>query len=200
MPQGRAATAETDILAEKQRIRAAVLARRDAIGAQARVAAARAIAATALPFEDAIGTGPVSGFWPIRSEIDPLPLMRRLSARGAALCLPRITDGQLVFHAFSFGDVLEPAGFGTSVPFRDQPVRLPRFMLVPLAAFDRRGGRIGYGKGYYDEAIARLAAQGALTTVGIAFSVQEVDAVPMQAHDRRLDWILTERELIRPRP
>ena len=73
----------------------------------------------------------------------------------------------------------------------------PDILIVPLAAFDRRGGRIGYGRGFYDRALAELAAEKPVRTLGLCFSVQEVDAVPMEPHDRRLEAILTDTGLIR---
>lgn len=173
------------------------LGRRASLPIQARIEGGLALAEAA----DALGfpTGSVvSGFWPIRDEIDPRPLMDALRARGHALCLPAIVDGDLVFRRLTRETVLVPAGFGTAEPPADADVLVPDCMLVPLAAFDRRGGRIGYGRGYYDRAIARIAtARGAPpATVGIAFSLQEVDSVPEEPHDRRLDRILSERGFI----
>jgi len=173
------------------------LGRRAALPVQARIEGGLALAEAvdALDFPDG---AIVSGFWPIRDEIDPRPLMDALRARGHALCLPAIVGGDLVFRRLTRETVLVPAGFGTAEPPADADVLLPDCMLVPLAAFDRRGGRIGYGRGYYDRAIARIAAtRGAPpATVGIAFSLQEVESVPEESHDRRLDRILSERGFI----
>ncbi|WP_099903585.1 5-formyltetrahydrofolate cyclo-ligase, partial [Methylobacterium frigidaeris] len=96
------------------------------------------------------------------------------------------------------GDTLAAGGFGLSEPGPDAPVVDPRVLLVPLAAFDRRGHRIGYGKGYYDRALARLDAQGPVLAIGIAFSAQETPRVPDSPHDRPLDGIVTEAGLIDP--
>jgi 5-formyltetrahydrofolate cyclo-ligase len=184
---------------EKAAIRAAALARRDALDAQARLAASQSLAESGPAALGEVSGAIVSGFWPIRSELDPRWLMRKLAERGAILALPSIEGGQLVFRRFVFGDRLRRAGFGLSEPQLEAELVSPGIMLVPLAAFDREGGRIGYGKGYYDGAIERLAASGARPrTLGLAFACQEVSAVPMLAHDRRLDAILTERELVRP--
>ena len=86
--------------------------------------------------------------------------------------------------------------FGLSEPDATAPEVAPRALLVPLAAFDRRGHRIGYGAGYYDRAIARLSAIGPLFNIGVAFSVQQIERVPDEPHDRALDVIITERETI----
>ena len=75
----------------------------------------------------------------------------------------------------------------------------PAILLVPLAAFDRRGHRIGYGRGYYDRAIAALKQAGHRPQlIGLAFACQEVSRVPAEAHDEPLDGIATEGGLIRP--
>ena len=179
---------------DKAALRRETLARRDALDTAFRIQAARDLAARALPF--AIDPAIVSGFWPIRSEIDPRPLMQRLTAGGCTLALPAAGPDGLVFRHFAFGDTLAPAGFGLSEPPESARTVAPRIMLVPLAAFDRRGHRIGYGAGHYDRAIARYAP---VLTVGLAFAVQEVAAIPGEPHDRPLDWILTERETIRAR-
>jgi 5-formyltetrahydrofolate cyclo-ligase len=182
---------------EKAAVRAAALARRDALPPELRLAASQGFAESGKAALGRVGGVTLSGFWPIRSELDPRFLMRGLAAEGAILALPSIEGGKLVFRRFAFGDRLRRAAFGLSEPqFEAEPVA-PAIMLVPLAGFDRRGGRIGYGKGYYDGAIGRLAAEGKRPrTLGLAFSCQEVEAVPVGPHDQRLDAILTERELI----
>jgi 5-formyltetrahydrofolate cyclo-ligase len=188
-----------DIVARKAALRSAVLSRRDALDPGWRAAASAALATYDLPF----GPGPrliVSGFWPIRSEIDVKPLMQRLAAAGCRLALPRIEEGRLVFRAWAFGEPLDEGGFGTKVPGRSAPLCDPRVMLTPLVAFDRRGGRLGYGKAYYDGAIGRLAGRHPLT-VGIAFSVQEIAEVPTEPHDCFLDYVLTEKGYaVSPKP
>ena len=191
---------------DKAALRREALARRDALSAAERAAQSRAILdrlarSDTLPFRDALHGGVVSAFLPIRSEVDTRPILALLAERGLSLALPAVTPDGLVFRAWRPDDTLAPAGFGLREPTADAPAVRPRTLLVPLAAFDRRGERIGYGKGHYDRAIARLAADGRpLTTVGLAFSCQEVDVVPAEPHDRRLDWIMTDRELIAPSP
>ncbi|HKG76969.1 MAG TPA: 5-formyltetrahydrofolate cyclo-ligase, partial [Beijerinckiaceae bacterium] len=74
----------------------------------------------------------------------------------------------------------------------------PKALLVPLAAFDRSGGRLGYGKGHFDRGIAALSMMHPVLNVGLAFSAQEIDRVPVEDHDRRLDVIVTEAAVIRP--
>jgi 5-formyltetrahydrofolate cyclo-ligase len=192
------ATAPVDaIITEKAAIRAGALARRDGLDPDMRRSASQAFAERGRQVLGSVVGKIVSGFWPIRSELDPRWLMRSLAEEGAKLALPSIESGALVFRAFAFGDRLRRAGFGLSEPHPEAELVIPDFMLVPLAAFDRKGGRIGYGKGYYDGAIGRFAAAGKRPRLlGLAFACQEVPAVPMLAHDQRLEAILTESELI----
>ncbi|MEF2551178.1 5-formyltetrahydrofolate cyclo-ligase [Aurantimonas sp. A2-1-M11] len=183
----------------KARLRTAALARRDAMPADARIEASLIVAdrcADLLPVTPGMV---VSGFLPIRSEIDIRPLMMQLADRGARLCVPAIVDGRLQFRHLVRGAPLEPQGFGTYAPGAEAAVLDPELMLVPLAVFDRTGGRIGYGRGYYDSAIAALRDKGAPPILAaVAFAVQETDFVPMEPHDVRLPMIVTERETIRP--
>ncbi|MDR3376819.1 MAG: 5-formyltetrahydrofolate cyclo-ligase, partial [Ancalomicrobiaceae bacterium] len=149
----------------------------------------------ALPFSPGCAIG---GYLAIRSEIDPAPLLEALRAAGHALALPVIrADGETMdFRVWDRAVGLVRASFGLSVPPETAAIVEPRHLLVPLAAFDRRGFRLGYGKGHYDRALARLDASGPVVAVGVAFACQEVDRVPEEAHDRPLDCILTEREFI----
>jgi 5-formyltetrahydrofolate cyclo-ligase len=187
------------VQAAKARLRRSALAARGGLSPVARIEAGLAL----VEHVEALGFAPgtvVSGFWPIRDEIDPRPLMDALRARGHRLALPAIVDGELVFRELTRETALQPAGFGTLEPPAAADELSPACMLVPLAAFDRRGRRIGYGRGYYDRAITRLAAGAGRdpVTVGIAFSVQEVEEVPEEAHDRRLGRVLTEAGFILP--
>ncbi|MBB4004003.1 5-formyltetrahydrofolate cyclo-ligase [Aurantimonas endophytica] len=182
-----------DIRDLKAELRRAALARRDAMTTEARIEASLAIADHVAALVDITPGMPVSGFLPIRSEIDIRPLMMTLADRGALLCVPAIVEGRLVFRQLVRGAPLEPQGFGTYAPGADAAIFDPELMLVPLAAFDRRGGRVGYGRGYYDGAIASLREKGMNPRlVGIAFAVQEVEHVPMESHDIFLDVVVTE--------
>ncbi len=183
----------------KDTLRRAALARRDGLDASVRARGAEALAAA--PTMPAVLPGTiVAGYFPIRSEIDPRPLMRRLAASGARLALPVVMgDGEsLVFRLWREGEALEKASFGLSVPPARAPTVEPDVLLVPLAAFDGLGHRIGYGKGHYDRALARLDADRRRLAIGLAFSIQRVDEVPAEPHDRPLDLILTEAGAIRP--
>ncbi len=178
----------------KAALREAALARRDALDPAFRIETAMTLAEI-FPL-DRIGVAGkiVSGFLPIQSEIDVRPLMDRLRRAGARLCLPAFPDrkGPMIFRELVRGAELVPMGFGTFGPGPEAAEVFPEVLLTPLAAFDAEGNRIGYGKGHYDTALARLDAMARRIAVGIAFSCQEVDAVPHEPHDRRLDFLIDE--------
>jgi 5-formyltetrahydrofolate cyclo-ligase len=181
----------------KAQLRHDAMARRDAMLPEVRQRAAEAIAARAFPVAIAPGTI-VSGFMPLASEINPLPLMQRLAGQGARLALPAIAGRgkPLIIRAWEFGAPLERGQWGTREPKPDAVEVEPDILLVPLLAFDRTGHRVGYGAGYYDLTIAQLHARKPVTAVGLAFAIQEVPAVPATPRDSRLDLVLTEREVI----
>jgi 5-formyltetrahydrofolate cyclo-ligase len=135
----------------------------------------------------------VSGFWPLREEIDIRPLLLRLHAQGHDVALP-VTPGRgaaLTFRLWRPGDVLQRERFGTMRP--TGPAVVPDYLLVPLLAFDRACHRLGYGGGYYDRT---LAAAGGRIAVGCAYAVQQVDAVPVGPYDVPLHAVATERGVI----
>jgi 5-formyltetrahydrofolate cyclo-ligase len=181
----------------KATLRAAALEKRDALSSEHRAAAAQALAARGLPVEIAPGAV-VAGYSPIRSEIDPAPLMRELAARGARLALPAITArGQsLSFRAWYPNDRLLSGPLGILEPSPAAAELTPDIVLVPLAAFDRLGHRIGYGAGHYDRTLAHLhksrGKSKSFAAIGLAFAAQQVKAVPALAHDVALDYVLTE--------
>jgi 5-formyltetrahydrofolate cyclo-ligase len=182
----------------KKTLRATALARRDALDPQWRIDASLRIADAAAGIDIEPGAV-VSGFWPMRSEMDVRPLMSALREKGARLALPAILDGTtIVFRELVRGADMVEMGFGTYGPGPEAEILVPALMLVPLAAFDDRGHRIGYGGGYYDRAIEKLRASGhAPRLVGVAFDCQQVERVPDEPHDVVLPEILTESGLRR---
>jgi len=135
---------------------------------------------------------------PMKSEINPLPLMRKLAAAGARFALPMVAGRgkPLIMRAWGFGEPLAAGVWGIREPPPSASEVAPDLLIVPLLAFDRAGHRIGYGAGYYDLTIATLRAQKAITAIGLAFAVQEIAAVPASPHDAPLDLVLTEREVV----
>ena len=140
----------------------------------------------------------VSGFSPIKTEFNPVPLMRKLADAGAALALPVVAGRglPLIMRAWKFGDEMASGVWGIREPKPEAPEVFPDILLVPLAAFDRAGHRIGYGAGHYDRTIARLREMKPVTAIGVCFAVQEIERIPATEFDQRLDLVLTENEII----
>ena len=182
---------------QKAELRNATLAKRDAMPADVRQRGGETIAARPFPLAIAPGTV-VSGFMPLKSEINPLPLMKALAAAGAQLALPAIAGRglPLTMRAYAFGDDFARGQWGIREPKPDRPEVFPDVLIVPLACFDRAGNRIGYGAGYYDMTIRRLRDMKRIVAVGMAFAAQEVAKVPATERDERLDLVLTETGVI----
>ncbi|WP_305986873.1 5-formyltetrahydrofolate cyclo-ligase [Roseibium sp. MMSF_3544] len=178
--------------AKKDALRKQVLARRKAMSDIERIEKSLQLVdhSHTLPLpEGAI----VAGFWPIRDEIDPRPLLDTLRQKGHRLSLPVMTGPSLIFRSLERDTELVEAGFGCREPGPQAQELRPDVLLMPLAGFDASGNRIGYGRAFYDTTIAALEASAPLLCIGVAFSVQEVDRVPTEAHDKPLHGILTEQ-------
>jgi 5-formyltetrahydrofolate cyclo-ligase len=182
---------------QKEELRADAQTRRDSLPADERRAAAEAISSRKFPLSITPSTI-LSGFMPLKSEINPLPLMQKLAEAGARLALPAIAGRgkPLIMRAWEFGAPLDRGQWGIREPKPDALEVEPDILLVPLLAFDRAGYRIGYGAGYYDMTIHRLRALKPVIAIGIAFAAQEVPKIPTTPRDERLDLVLTEREVI----
>jgi 5-formyltetrahydrofolate cyclo-ligase len=196
-PHFIAMTKVVDTHSPKARLRQEALALRDALPAALRAAAAESIAARGLPLKIERGAI-VSGFSPMKSEINPVPLMRKLADAGAQLALPAIAGRgkPLIMRAWNFRDALTSGQWGIREPMPGAPEVAPDILIVPLAAFDRAGHRIGYGAGYFDMTINALRAKKPVTAIGVGFAIQEIPLVPATERDARLDLVLTEREII----
>jgi 5-formyltetrahydrofolate cyclo-ligase len=180
----------------KAELRAKALAKRDALSEKKRVSAAARLAKRGLPLEIVPGSI-VSGYSPIRSEIDPVPLMRKLADEGARLALPCVTTRgkSLIFRIWHPNDRLMLGPLGIPEPSPAAAEVIPDVMLTPLAAFDRLGHRIGYGAGHYDFTFAHLRRTKHVVGIGLAFAAQEIEAVPALSHDVALDYVLTETDV-----
>jgi 5-formyltetrahydrofolate cyclo-ligase len=177
----------------KKEMRRSAKAARQAAWARHGAGAGDRLASMGIGFANAPSPAIVSGFLAIGEEIDPAPLMISLAEAGHRLCLP-VMDGKgkpLVFRSWAPGDPLAETMWGIREPLPEAPVLEPDVVLGPLLAFDARGYRLGYGGGFYDRTLARLRALKQVVSIGIAFDEQMVDAVPHEAYDERLDWVLT---------
>ena len=140
----------------------------------------------------------VSAFHPLRDEPHTLELFSALTEEGFVTALPVIVGwgSPLLFHRWRPGDPTREAAMSIREPLEPAPVVDPDLLFVPLACFDRRGHRIGYGAGFYDLTLARLRATKPVRAAGVAYGVCEVAAVPYEIHDQILDALVTERETI----
>lgn len=139
---------------------------------------------------------PLSGFMPIRTEIDPLPAMSEAAAYGA-VGVPVITgkDQPLRFARWTPDARMVPGPFGASVPEALDFIE-PEIVIVPLLAFSKTGGRLGYGGGFYDRTLEGLRAKRSTLAIGFAFAGQQVEEVPLEPTDQPLDLIITETGVI----
>jgi 5-formyltetrahydrofolate cyclo-ligase len=138
----------------------------------------------------------LAGYMPMRTEIDCLPAM---AIHRGPVGVPVIVGAAqpLLFRRWNPASVMVPGAFGALVPDCGEDVE-PDVLIVPLLAFDRRGYRLGYGGGFYDRTLEKLRAKKAVTAIGFAFSMQEIEIVPIEATDQKLDLIVTEREVFAP--
>jgi 5-formyltetrahydrofolate cyclo-ligase len=185
----------------KSLLRRQALARRRSLDPQTRALLTARLAEEGLACARRWGARAVSAFSPIGEEPDALALLAALAAEGFATALPVTVSraAPLTFRLWRVGDPTVPGAMNIPEPRPEAPAVDPDLLFVPLAVFDRRGHRIGYGAGHYDRTLKRLRAAGSVRAVGVAYSVCEVAAVPDEAHDEPLDFILTEREWIAAR-
>ncbi|MBM3508137.1 MAG: 5-formyltetrahydrofolate cyclo-ligase [Alphaproteobacteria bacterium] len=180
---------------EKQRLRSQARARRAETNASLGKAAGTAVVAL---FEKNIRLperSVIAGYWPMRNELDVVPLLTALQKKGHRIVLPVVEgpDSVLAFRLWKPGVAMQTGANGTMHPPAAAGTATPTVMLVPLLAYDAIGQRLGAGGGHYDRTIAALRAAGPLLVIGLAFSSQRVDALPIEPHDQKLDWVVTER-------
>jgi 5-formyltetrahydrofolate cyclo-ligase len=182
----------------KAELRKLAAERRDRLEPSYRAAASAKIAERALAIVASEEPRTIAAYMPIGSECDPRPIIDAAIARRIVVALPSIGDpASMDFRRYAPGDELVAGGFGTLAPSIDKTIADPDLVIVPLIAFDRSGSRLGHGRGFYDRAVAVLNARGVMPKlVGIGFATQEVEAIPAEPHDARLDWIVTENETL----
>jgi 5-formyltetrahydrofolate cyclo-ligase len=181
----------------KRVLRREILAARDRLPDDRRAAMSASIADRLLAMDELRDAGTVMAFWSFGSEVDTSPLLERLEAAGTRVVLPRIEDRDIEPVAYAAGDPLSETSFGAKEPAsgrRLEPSELD-VVVVPGVAFDRSGGRVGYGAGFYDRLLGRVRDDA--FAVAVAFGLQVVDRVPAGGTDRRVGAVVTEREVIR---
>lgn len=139
---------------------------------------------------------PLSGYMPIRTEIDPLPAMAEAAAHGP-VGVPVIQGAGLPlrFSRWTPGGALKDGPFGAKVPEKDDYFE-PEILIVPLVAFDAQGGRLGYGGGFYDRTLEGLRAKRSTLAIGFAFDAQETDNLPLEPTDQSLNMVITESRVL----
>lgn len=141
---------------------------------------------------------PLSGYAPMRTEIDPLPAMAEAAAHGpVGMPVIQAKATPLKFREWSPECEMIEGTFGAYIPAKGGWIE-PEILIVPLLAFDRKGGRLGYGGGFYDRTLELLRARRATLAIGFAFAAQEVDNIPLEPTDQPLDMIVTEAGIITP--
>ncbi|MFQ5626695.1 MAG: 5-formyltetrahydrofolate cyclo-ligase [Methyloligellaceae bacterium] len=177
----------------KQALRGEMMRRRVQLDANTREALSLSLADAGLSFISPPPGAVISGYAAIRDELDPLALLSVLAAQGHPIALPvTVAKSQtLIFRRWQPGAPLDKGSFNVPEPDTDARELIPDIVLAPLLAFDARGYRLGYGAGYYDRTLASLRDKKPTIAIGLAFDAQQVDEVPHDEHDQKLDWVLT---------
>lgn len=183
-----------DLTAVKSEARAAAFARRKLAFEQATAAQSAHLSEVLAGYRGV----PLAGYSPMRTEIDPLPAMAEAAAHGpVGMPVIKAAATPLDFREWTPGCAMEEGTFGAFVPASGDWIE-PEILIVPLVAFDRKGGRLGYGGGFYDRTLERLRARRATLAIGFAFAAQEAESLPLEPTDQPLDMIVTEAGILTP--
>lgn len=141
---------------------------------------------------------PLASYMAMRTEIDPIAAMEEAAAHGD-VCVPVIlgADKPLKFRRWTPSCDMIAGEFGAHIPKAGDWIT-PEIVVVPLVAFDRNGGRLGYGGGFYDRTLEMLRAHKPTYAIGFAYAAQEADSLPLEPTDQPLDLIVTEQNIIEP--
>jgi 5-formyltetrahydrofolate cyclo-ligase len=139
----------------------------------------------------------IGGYYPVNFEIDDLELLRKFKKSKFNISLPVVNKNfQMDFCAWSFSEPLKINKYGIPEP-ESKNIVCPDVLLIPLVAFDKNLNRLGYGSGYYDRLIEKLSKKKSIIKIGLAFSIQEIDKVPINVHDQKLDYIVTNKYIVK---
>ena len=139
----------------------------------------------------------IGGYYPVNFEIDDLILLKKFRKNKFNTSLPVIKKNfQMDFYLWSFSEPLKINKYGIPEPEKKKIV-YPDVLLIPLVAFDKNLNRLGYGGGYYDRLIEKLSKKKNIIKIGLAFSIQEIDKVPINMYDQKLDYIVTDKNIIK---
>ena len=176
----------------KQDLRQKARNKRKALSAEYRQSSARKLASVLSALDKHWPYGILAGYCAMGSELDVMPALAALEAKGRPIALPVIEGDRLLFRHYATGQALHHAMLNTREPDSGNPTCIPSIVLVPVLAFDTSLMRLGQGAGFYDRTLAALRRQTQILTVGIAFECQKTDAIPAEPHDQRLDLLVTE--------
>ena len=139
----------------------------------------------------------IGGYYPVNFELDDLSILKELEKKNFNISLPKIKKNyDMDFYRWSFNEPLKINKYG--IPEPDSNILMyPDVLLVPLVAFDKKLNRLGYGGGYYDRLIKKLSKKKNIIKIGLAFSIQEIDKVPINMYDQKLDYIVTNKHIIK---
>ncbi len=136
----------------------------------------------------------VGGYFPVNYEIDCLEILENLEKENLKICLPKIKKNNLMnFYEYSFKDPLIINKYGIPET-KNKKIIIPDVLLVPLLGFDKKMFRLGYGGGYYDRYIDKLQGKKKILTIGLAYSFQRIDKLPVENFDKSLNYIITNRK------
>jgi 5-formyltetrahydrofolate cyclo-ligase len=139
----------------------------------------------------------IGGYYPVNFEVDDLALLRKFKRNKFIVSLPVIKKNfQMDFYPWSFSEPLKINRYGIPEPETENIV-YPDVLLIPLLAFDKNLNRLGYGGGYYDRLIKKFSKKKNIIKIGLAFAIQEIDKVPINAYDEKLDYIVTNKYIIK---
>ncbi|MEJ8548226.1 5-formyltetrahydrofolate cyclo-ligase [Brevibacillus borstelensis] len=185
-----------ELLDQKKELRRQILAQRAAVSPEERGERSGRMCRLLLSFDRLRGCRTVMAYYPFREELDIVPFLEKALERGQEIWLPLTlpAERRIVPYVYTGPAMLKRGTYGILEPDPAQaaegrPDSLEA-VLVPGVAFDRRGGRMGYGAGYYDRFLSSLSRRPLL--IGCAFDLQVQQAVPMEPHDISLDFLATE--------
>ena len=139
----------------------------------------------------------IGGYYPSNYEIDDLDILDALDKRNFKISLPIVKkNNQMNFYSWSKKDPLKINKFGIPEPV-SLKILYPDILLVPLVGYDDNLNRLGYGGGFYDRYIEKVEKIKKVTKIGLAFSYQKIKSVPINQYDKKLDFIITEKEILK---
>ena len=139
----------------------------------------------------------IGGYYPVNFEIDDLKILKNFEKKKLIISLPVVKENfKMDFYKWSFSDPLKINKYGIPEP-KIKNIVYPDVLFIPLVAFDKNLNRLGYGGGYYDRLIEKLSKKKNIIKIGLAFSIQEIDKVPINMYDQKLDYIVTNKHIIK---